>query len=81
MTRAEHGWTSWRKSSFSGTGNGNCVEIAWRKSSYSGTGNGGCVEVAFGATAVGIRDSKDADGPRLEFGTSQWREFLSRPPR
>ncbi|WP_084467413.1 DUF397 domain-containing protein [Actinokineospora inagensis] len=36
----------WRKSSFSGGNNGNCVEVTmWRKSSFS-SGNGGqCVEV------------------------------------
>lgn len=39
--------TAWRKSSYSGTSGGNCVEVgqAWRKSSYSDTGGGNCVEV------------------------------------
>jgi hypothetical protein len=48
----------------------------WRKSSYSGSsGNGACVEVAFGAEAVGVRDSKNVDGPRLGFTPESWREF------
>jgi hypothetical protein len=40
----------WRKSSYSGNGGVDCVEvgIAWRKSSHSGNGGGECVEV--GAT-------------------------------
>lgn len=71
-------WTSWRKSSYSGTGNGGCVEVAWRKSSFSGATNGACVEVAFGAEAVGVRDSKQTDGPRLEFPPAEWRRFLTR---
>jgi hypothetical protein len=37
---------SWRKSSYSGNGDMDCVEVAtWRKSSYSGNGGGDCVEV------------------------------------
>jgi hypothetical protein len=60
-------WSSWRKSSFSGgTDHGNCVEIAWRKSSFSGA-NTDCVEMAFAVESVAIRDSKNPDGPRLEF--------------
>ncbi|MET9529368.1 DUF397 domain-containing protein [Streptomyces sp. NPDC006649] len=47
----------WRKSSYSGSTGGECVECtvidgaAWRKSSYSGTNGGDCVEctVANGA--------------------------------
>lgn len=37
---------SWRKSSFSSTNGGNCVEVGtWRTSSYSTTNGGACVEV------------------------------------
>src|SRR5947209_79221 len=38
----------WRKSSYSGTNGGDCVEVAevWRKSSYSGGNGGDCVEIA-----------------------------------
>jgi hypothetical protein len=66
----------WRKSSYSGGGNGDCVEVAWRKSTYSGgTGNGDCVEVAVGINAVGVRDSKNTV-PALEFPAEQWHLFL-----
>jgi uncharacterized protein DUF397 len=39
---------TWRKSSYSDSSGGDCVEVAveWRKSSYSGPGGGECVEVA-----------------------------------
>jgi Domain of unknown function (DUF397) len=38
----------------------------WRKSSYSGPeGQSTCVELARIGDAVGIRDSKDPNGPRL----------------
>jgi hypothetical protein len=38
----------WRKSSHSGNGGTNCVEvgaISWRKSTYSGNGGTACVEI------------------------------------
>ena len=65
---------TWRKSSYSG-GNGECVEIGWRKSSYSG-GSGECVEIGWPDEAVAIRDSKNPDGPTLNFPTHGWRDFL-----
>ena len=69
---------TWRKSSYSSAGNGNCVEVAWRKSSYSGpTGEGACVEVAVTAERVGVRDSKNTAGPALAFESSAWRAFLT----
>lgn len=37
----------------------------WRKSSFSGNNGGACVEVAGLAGAIGVRDSKDPDGPKL----------------
>lgn len=71
---------NWRKSSYSGTsGTGSCVEISWRKSSYSGnTGTGDCVEVAFDVARVGVRDSKNANGPVLEFAPDAWVKFAVR---
>ncbi|MFC5745892.1 DUF397 domain-containing protein [Actinomadura rugatobispora] len=40
--------------------------IRWRKSSRSeGSVNGACVEVARLDARVGVRDSKDPEGPRL----------------
>ncbi len=36
----------WRKSSYSSSNGGNCVEVGvWRKSSYSSSNGGACVEV------------------------------------
>ncbi|QKG21996.1 DUF397 domain-containing protein [Actinomadura verrucosospora] len=67
----------WRKSSHSDHSGGNCVEVAglWRKSSHSDHNGGDCVEVASLAPVVGVRDSKDPDGPKLTFGTGAWRAF------
>lgn len=49
----------------------------WRKSSFSdGTNAGNCVEVAFAVAAVGVRNSKNPDGPSLEFPPARWTEFL-----
>ena len=50
------------------------LKIRWRKSSHSGGNGGECVEVADIADAIGIRDSKDPDGPRLLVGR---REFAA----
>jgi hypothetical protein len=49
----------------------------WRKSSYSGSGNTDCVEVAFVADEVGVRDSKNTDGPTLSFPPTAWRTFVT----
>ncbi|MFJ9035138.1 DUF397 domain-containing protein [Streptomyces sp. NPDC102406] len=53
--------TEWRKSSYSGTSGGDCIEVAapWRKSSYSGPNGGDCVEIVALAATVAVRDSKD----------------------
>ncbi|WP_021591757.1 MULTISPECIES: DUF397 domain-containing protein [Actinomadura] len=62
----------WRRSSYSGSNGGNCVELAgltWHKSSHSASNGGDCVELAdatgTAADAVAVRDSKDPDGPVL----------------
>jgi hypothetical protein len=75
----------WRKSSYSGSNGGTCVEVAavWRKSSYSSSNGGNCVEVAAPASAhaarvVAVRDSKDPDGPKLAFPGADWRAFTRR---
>jgi hypothetical protein len=70
----------WRKSSYSGTNGGNCVEVAevWRKSSYSASNGGNCVEVARTLpAAVAVRDSKDPDGPKLIFTVADWAAFTT----
>jgi hypothetical protein len=48
--------------------------VSWRKSSF--TGNTDCVEVAFAPTEVGVRDSKQPQGPQLQFGPDQWLSFV-----
>ena len=53
---------------------------AWRKSSYSGSGDNDCVEVALGQEAVGVRDSKNTDGPQLAVAATAWQAFVSRRP-
>jgi Domain of unknown function (DUF397) len=68
----------WRKSSYSGTNGGACVEVAevWRKSSYSGSNGGDCVEVARALpAAIAVRDSKDPEGPTLVFTPGAWAAF------
>lgn len=68
---------SWRKSSYSATTGGNCVEVGvWHKAIHSTTNGGACVEVAgLPDLGVAVRDSKDPDGPRLAFVPERWRAF------
>ncbi|MFG1851150.1 DUF397 domain-containing protein [Actinomadura geliboluensis] len=40
-------------------------DVTWRKSRHSNDQEGACVEVAALAYGVGMRDSKDPDGPKL----------------
>ena len=48
----------------------------WFKSSLSFS-NGNCVEVAsLPGGEIGVRDSKDAEGPVLRFTPDEWRAFL-----
>ena len=71
----------WRKSSYSGSGGSNCVEVGtlWRKSSYSGNGGADCVEVARSLPdVVAVRDSKDPDGPVLVVSRDEWARFTAR---
>ncbi|MEU0472253.1 DUF397 domain-containing protein [Streptomyces olivaceus] len=56
---------------------GDGPELAWFKSSYSGGNDGNsCVEIAAAPGAVHIRDSKQADGPRLALTPDAWASFL-----
>ena len=48
--------------------------MTWRKSSYSGNSGGSCVELRAGLDAV--RDSKNVDGPVLEFRPAALRALL-----
>ncbi|CAM5258270.1 hypothetical protein SMICM304S_08734 [Streptomyces microflavus] len=61
----------WRKSSYSGSTGGDCVECtvtggaAWQKSSYSGNTGGECVEMAAGPCgSVPVRDGGRTHRPR-----------------
>jgi hypothetical protein len=69
----------WRKSSYSGNGGGNCVEVGtWRKSSHSGNGGGECVEAGSAPGQVLIRDTKDhGQGPVLRVSAETWRTFTT----
>ncbi|SER80399.1 protein of unknown function [Streptomyces sp. yr375] len=70
---------TWRKSSYSNTDGGNCVEVsddllrtvAWRKSSYSNSDGGACLEVSddFLCTAAWRKSThSNSDGGQcLEF--------------
>ncbi|MBB5913863.1 hypothetical protein BJY24_002730 [Nocardia transvalensis] len=52
------------------------VDARWFKSSRSGAGKE-CVEVAFLASGrIGVRDSKNPDGPALIFGSDEWTGFI-----
>lgn len=50
---------------------------SWRKSSRSSGTNQGCVEVADAGAFVGVRDSKDRRGPRLEVSAVAWTAFVA----
>ncbi|RZS44710.1 uncharacterized protein DUF397 [Herbihabitans rhizosphaerae] len=66
-----------RKSSYSGGENGNCVELAWRKSTFSGSNGGECVELARTPVVFGIRDSKNTSGPVLTVPGDRAATFLA----
>ncbi|MGA5816605.1 DUF397 domain-containing protein [Kitasatospora sp. NPDC094028] len=75
---------NWRKSSYSGSEGGNCVEVAselpitWRKSSHSNASGGDCIEVSADIPAtVAVRDSKDPHGPALSFSSEAWQAFVT----
>ncbi|MFJ8230678.1 DUF397 domain-containing protein [Streptomyces sp. NPDC094448] len=67
---------AWFKSSYSGGNGNNCLEVAWFKSSYSGNNGNSCVEVADLATRVGVRDSKQSNGPALTVTPAAWAAFV-----
>lgn len=70
---------AWFKSSYSSSGDGDCVEVAlsWHKSSYSSGGDGDCVEVATCPTTIHVRDSKVQQGPQLALAPGAWSRFVS----
>ncbi|MGW2421949.1 DUF397 domain-containing protein [Streptomyces sp. NPDC001709] len=73
---------TWRKSSYSSSSGGDCVECAplggaaWRKSSYSGSSGGDCVEVAGLPALVAVRDSKKPDAAHFAVTPHAWAAFV-----
>ncbi|MGV9763494.1 DUF397 domain-containing protein [Micromonospora tulbaghiae] len=54
----------------------------WRKSTRSSGNQGDCVEVADNVPGVvGVRDSKDRQGPVLTFMPSSWAAFVAHTKR
>lgn len=52
--------------------------IEWRKSSRSATSeNTSCVEVAELTRNIGVRDSKDPDGPKLALPAASFHELVT----
>lgn len=79
MSTSELSGAIWRKSSYSGGNEGECVEVApvWRKSSYSGSDEGSCVEVTRTDRLVAVRDSKNPAGSVLAFAPAEWHALLT----
>lgn len=50
-------------------------ELFWRKSTRSSSGD--CVEIAVSTGVVLVRDSKNPDGPVLEFEPAVFSAFLA----
>ncbi|GAA2507089.1 DUF397 domain-containing protein [Actinocorallia cavernae] len=76
---------TWRKSSYSNSEGGACVEVSddllqtadWRKSSYSNSDGGACLEFADNLPLVPVRDSKDTTRTPLLFGAPAWAAFVA----
>ncbi|MGW2016843.1 DUF397 domain-containing protein [Streptomyces sp. NPDC001927] len=49
---------------------------AWFKSSFSGNGNN-CIEVAALGASVGVRDSKELNGPAFVVASTAFAGFVS----
>jgi Domain of unknown function (DUF397) len=53
-------------------------DVTWRKSSYSTSNGGGCVEVAdLPDGGRLLRDTKDRNGPVLQFTAPEWAAFIA----
>ncbi|HYX57542.1 MAG TPA: DUF397 domain-containing protein [Streptosporangiaceae bacterium] len=50
-------------------------DLRWRTARRSAN-NGACVEVAPTAGSILVRDSKDQDGPVVQYPGNSWRAFL-----
>jgi hypothetical protein len=72
--------SGWRRSSYSGSEGGSCVETlsGWRKSSRSGPEGDSCIEILEGyPSGVPIRDSKIPHAPALVFTPGGWSSFVA----
>lgn len=57
---------------------GDASELVWFKSSYSdGPDGNSCVEIAIAPRTIHIRDSKNAEGPRLALTPGAWAHFVA----
>ncbi|MEU5699625.1 DUF397 domain-containing protein [Streptomyces aurantiacus] len=57
------------------------MELHWFKSSYSDSSDiNDCVEIATAPATIHVRDSKNADGPRLALTPQAWASFVSALP-
>ena len=65
----------WAKSPYSAA-NGQCVEVREFRKSPLSSGGGQCVEVADADCGVHVRDSKDPNGPHLQFTGPEWLAFI-----
>ncbi|MEV6545019.1 DUF397 domain-containing protein [Streptomyces sp. NPDC051665] len=53
-------------------------QLLWFKSSYSDSSNGNdCVEIATTPHTIHVRDSKNAQGPRLTLAPTTWTDFVA----
>jgi hypothetical protein len=53
------------------------LDGTWQKSTRSGHGGNECVEVLVTESVVMMRDSKNPDGPVLEFSRDAWIAFVA----
>ena len=51
------------------------LKAEWQKSSYCGSN--ACAEVAFHEGRVLVRNSKNPQGPTVEFTAEEWNAFLA----
>lgn len=55
----------------------NLTGAVWRKSTRSGGNSDMCVEVAYVEDVVAVRDSKDPQGPALQFTREAFGNFVA----
>nr|WP_042189819.1 DUF397 domain-containing protein [Kibdelosporangium sp. MJ126-NF4]CEL18898.1 hypothetical protein [Kibdelosporangium sp. MJ126-NF4]CTQ95298.1 hypothetical protein [Kibdelosporangium sp. MJ126-NF4] len=78
--------TGWFKSSYSGAGTDNCVEVritehpGWFKSSFSGANDDNCVEVRLNSHTVSVRDTKNRTAGILTLPGTAWQRFIHAMP-